>query len=99
LLRNRYRIPCAGTNWGQNPINFSLAYIALHHLAAKLRAGGLRRDGDGVRRACCAIATGSLALGDPATLRHNSLRYAPLKQVPQVRARTHGSIRVLRPLS
>jgi hypothetical protein len=36
-------------------------------LAAKLRMGGLRRDGYGVRRACFAAAAESLAPGEPAT--------------------------------
>jgi hypothetical protein len=36
-------------------------------LAAKLRMGGLRRDGYGVRRAATGSAAESLAPGEPAT--------------------------------
>jgi hypothetical protein len=46
-----------------------LKFIALLDLPAKLRVGGLRRDGYGVRRACFAVAAESLAPGEPATQR------------------------------
>ncbi len=75
-------------------------HLAGRHHAAKLRAGGLRRDGYGVRyRRRCAAPTEFPAPGDPATLRKTTrLHSVPAQTGFASQKRTPGSIRALRTL-